>query len=147
MAFGFVKGVFLVLIPCLLLLVSLGTYRYSQLHQLYDEEDLQLPPLPYDQYTLTKTHAWSQRFDFQEEQHYNEAPLEIGRVSGNVLEINKDGHILQIEYEYEVDVDLIQEVAEVAEQDDKTVYPGWYVLVKYHKFVEVAYFDLKTTSS
>jgi hypothetical protein len=57
-----------------------------------------------------------------------------------------------IEYEYEVDQSIIEEVTEVVQKGDNTKYTGRYLLVKYHNFVEIVYFDLKkeqeeTTSS
>jgi hypothetical protein len=48
-----------------------------------------------------------------------------------------------IEYEYEVDQSIIEEVTEVVQKGDKTKYTGRYLLVKYHNFVEIVYFDLK----
>ena len=59
-----------------------------------------------------------------------------------MLEVTRGREKYHIEYEYEVDRSIIESVSEVKEEKDGSRYSGRYLLVKYHKFVEIVYFNL-----
>jgi hypothetical protein len=144
MAIGCCKLVFFFIIPSLFLFISLEVYDYSRQHDLFSTESI--PPLPYDEYRLSKTEDWKNRFNFLSEKGINEQSREIADARDHILEIKRGKERYRIEYEYEVDRSIVESVAEVVEKGDQTEYTGRYFLVKYNKFVELAYFNLSSPS-
>lgn len=69
------RAFFLVAVPCLLLLCSLAAYRFASAKGLYDASSP--PNITYERYSLTKTQAWKDRFDFQHSEGYNSERREI----------------------------------------------------------------------
>jgi hypothetical protein len=133
------KIFFLGVVPCLLLLSSFAAYRFASAKGLLNPS----PPanITYERYELTKTQAWRERFDFQTSAEYNSEVRAIAGTRENFLEVRRGKEEYLIEYDAEIDLELIRWVREVREKGDQQNYDSRYFLVQYDRFVEIVHFE------